>query len=397
MVCVASGGKMTDSSDLNSPLESAQPNNVTSVSGGVNLDAERIDIGGDVVGRDKIETTNIYVTLNSASALGADAPAAVGKGLLVLRELMQRSAAVRSDASAFQADFCAAREQIDVLGDYKDLHDLLHRMQFHCYNGIVQAALRFPADDAIDNLTDYALTLDSIAAELQQVLARSALPKQEISWVEDVVAARTDLTAALDGLDEKLLKKVIWRLNRLLTTQPTLINKSLNQTARVLRLPALTEALARICERLGTLELDASKVGQFETGVQALRQLDHGLTILVDDHDRWQTLDLELRRIEGTLDHDLFDLEMSWPDVKTHGEPLFGNLADDWAQALQKESRGLDDALAASNPAKIKRGFRNFQRRVSERFFQIDVNLKAVCGNLRQIGTPLVSVLGMIE
>jgi len=73
------------------------------------------------------------------------------------------------------------------------------------------------------------------------------------------------------------------------------------------------------------------------------------------------------------------------------------SVTDEWAQALQKESRGLDEALAASNPLKVKRGFRNFQRRVSERFFQVDVNLKAVCGDLRQIGTPLDSVLGMIE
>jgi hypothetical protein len=391
---------MTDSSTLDSALEAAQQNSVTNVGGGVNLDAERVDIGGDVVGRDQVESAGGHIVHAAAGAtviIGAPTEA-IGTGLFALRELMQRSSDVRGDASTFQADFRAAREQIDLLGGYKDLHDLLHRMQFHCYNGIVQAALRFPSDDvAVDSLTDYALTLDSIVAELQQVLAHSALPKQETIWVDDVVAARVDLNAALDGQDEKLLKRVIWRLNRLLTTQPALVNKSLNQTARVLRLPALTEVLARICERLASLELDTGKVEQFETGVRALQQLDRGLATLVDDHDRWQALDLELRRIEGTLDHDLFDLEMSWPDVKTRGEPLYLNVADDWAQALQKESHNLDEALAASNPAKVKRGFRNFQRRVSERFFQIDVNLKAVCGDLRQIGAPLASVLGMIE
>ncbi len=348
--------------------------------GGVNLGAQRgVTIGGDVVGRDKVTVI-------------------VSAGLFALRELMQRSSDVRTDVIAFQTDFRAAREQIDRLGDYKDFHDLLHRLQYHCYNGVGQAALLFPADEmAVDNLTEYALTLDGIVAALQVVLARSTLSKQETSWIDDVVAAKTDLNAALDGLDEKLLKRVIWRLNRLLTTQPGLINKSLNQTARVLRLPTLTEALAGICDRLTSLDLDAGKVQQFETGVKALRQLDQDLTALVNDHDRWQTLDLELRRIGGTLDHDLFDLEMSWPDVKTRAEPLCLNVADDWAQALQKESHGLDEALVASNPVKVKRGFRNFQRRVSERFFQIDVNLKAVCGDLRQIGTPLASVLGMIE
>ncbi len=390
------------SEDLSSEPPTTEPaQSVTSISGGVNLDVQHdVAIGGDVVGHDKVESAGGHIIHAAAGAtviVGAPTEA-IGTGLFALRELMQRSSDVRTDVIAFQTDFRAAREQIDVLGDYKDLHDLLHRLQFHCYNGVVQSALRFPSDDiVVDNLTDYALTLDGIVAELRLVVARSTLSKQEISWIDDVVAAKADLNAALDGLDEKLLKRVIWRLNRLLTTQPALINKSLNQTARVLRLPSLSEALARIYDRLTSLELDAGKVQQFETGVRALRQLDRGLIALVDDHDRWQALDLELRRIDGTLDHDLFDLEMSWPDVKTRAELLYLNVVEDWAQALQKESHGLDEALVASNPVKVKRGFRNFQRRVSERFFHVDVNLKAVCGDLRQIGAPLASVLGMIE
>jgi hypothetical protein len=391
---------MPDSLTLDLSPESIQPNNIANVSGGVNFDADRVDIRGDVIGRDKVESAGGHIIHAAAGAtviIGAPTET-IGTGLFALRELMQHSPGVRGDGFAFQADFRAARTQIDLLGDYKDLHDLLHRLQFHCYNGVVQSALRFPSDDiAVDNLTDCALTLDGIVTEFQAVLARSTVPQQETHWIDDLVAAKADLNAALDELDEKLLKRVIWRLNRLLTTQPGLINKLLNQTARVLRLSSLIEALARICDRLTSFDLDAGKVAQFETGVSALRQLDRGLMALVDDHDRWQALDLELRRIEGTLEHDLFDLEMSWPDVKAGAERLYVNVTDEWAQALHKESRGLDEALAANNPLKVKRGFRNFQRRVSERFFQIDVNLKALCGDLRQIGTPLASVLEMIE
>jgi hypothetical protein len=35
-------------------------NSITSISGGVNIDAEQIHIGGDVVGRDKITSTTIF-------------------------------------------------------------------------------------------------------------------------------------------------------------------------------------------------------------------------------------------------------------------------------------------------------------------------------------------------
>lgn len=179
------GATMTDSSTIDPVSESTQPNNVTNVNGGINLDAERVDIGGDVIGRDKVESAGGHIVHAAAGAtviIGVPTEA-IGTGLLALRELTQRSSDVRVDADAFQIDFRAAREQIDLLGDYKDLHDLLHRLQFHCYNGVVQSALRFPSDDiTVDNLTDYALTLDGIVAELRFVVARSTLLKEETSW-----------------------------------------------------------------------------------------------------------------------------------------------------------------------------------------------------------------------
>lgn len=400
---------MTDSSTVDPVSESTQRNIATNANGEIDFHAKQVDVGGDVVGGNKSETTNIYLTLDAAPVPGSATSATVGKGLLALRELMQHSSDVRTDGIAFQTDFRAAREQIVRLSDYKKLHDLLHRLQFYCYNDMAQAALRFPKENAIYDLTYYALTLGDIVAELRRVAARSTLPREETSWVDDVAAAKVDLNAALDRRDEELLKRVIWCLKRVLDTQPSLINKLLNHTASVLRLSSLTEALARFCNGFSSLDLDAGKVQQFEEGVAGLRQLDQGVIALTDEHNRWQKLDLELRLIAATLDGgrfrrskripkvDFSDLVMSWPDVKARAEQLCLNTADEWAQDLQKESRGLDDALAAGNPKMIMLSFRGFQRRVADRFFQVDVDLKALCDDLRQIGAPLALVLEMFQ
>ena len=377
---------MTDTSATGDETPSnVGPAPVTNVSGGVNLTADRVNVGEDVVGRDKI-VQNIYIPTDAAG------------GLVALRELMQRSSDVRIAVIAFQTDFQAAHEQVDLLGNYKDLHDLLHHLQFHCYNGLVQAESYFPAHELTrDDLTDYALTLEDIVVKLRQVAARSVIPKHETAWIDKVSLAKTDLGTAIETLDEKLLKRVIWNLSRLLATQPAHINTLLNHAARTLRLPALLDALARIWDNLRSLDLDPDKVSQFQTGVEALRQLDRKLTTLVNDHDGWQSVDVELRRIEGTLEHDLIDLEMSWPDVKLQAEPLYLQCLDDWALALKKESVTLDEVLTANNPAKVKRSFRSFQRRATERFFQVDLELKSLCDKLSQIGAPLASVLRMIE
>jgi WD40 repeat protein/energy-coupling factor transporter ATP-binding protein EcfA2 len=49
--------------------DASPSNSITSISGGVNLDAEQINIGGDVVGRDKITQTTIGYTVEQVSSL----------------------------------------------------------------------------------------------------------------------------------------------------------------------------------------------------------------------------------------------------------------------------------------------------------------------------------------
>ncbi|MBF2046884.1 MAG: hypothetical protein IGS54_05860 [Elainella sp. C42_A2020_010] len=88
---------------------------------------------------------------------------------------------------------------------------------------------------------------------------------------------------------------------------------------------------------------------------------------------------------------------MSWPDLKERTEALFDPTADQWTLAFQQDSQNLDAALHAKNPAKIKRYFRMYRRRASERFYQVDVTLRRLCEELREVGEPLASVLRMIE
>jgi len=372
------------------PAESQPP-----APGGVSLSAsDDVTIGGDVVGRDKVTNiTNVYQVTGVASS------EAVGQGLVALKELMQRSADVRTAVTAFQTDFQAAEEQLILMADYKSLHDLLHRLQFHCYNGVVQAATRFPDDEmALSNLADYQLELEGILTELKTVAGRPALPKQETVWIVELNAADDELKSVLDTLDDKQLKKVIWRMNRVLANQPARINSRLNQAARTLRLPALTQALTQVCANLTSLDLDPEKVGQFQTGVEALSQLDQQLAALVDDHDRLQEVEVELRRIEASLEADLTELEMSWPDLKAKVEPLSGaGSTEEWVVAFQTEGKNLDEALAANNPPKVKRAFRSYRRRAGDRCYRVDVNLKDMCERLRSVAGPLASVLRMIE
>lgn len=351
------------------------------------------NVGGNVEGQVNIAGGNIVNT-----TVIINAPSEAVSGLTALRDMMQRSSDVRTAVISFQTDFKVVCEQVDRLGDYKDLHDILHRLQLQCYNGIAQAETRFPNDEwTIDNLIQHALTLEGFHEQLKQFATRPSMPKHELGWIDDIGLAKADLSNAIELRDGKLLKKVIWRLNNILATWPARINILLNHSARTLRLPTLLSALGIVCKKFVSLDLDMNKVTAFQSGVNALGVLDQELSSLVEDHDHWQALDVELRRIEGLLDHDLKDLDWSWPAVKEMAEPLYSTRPDEWARSLKKESDRLDEALIESNPAKVRRSFSNYHHRVAHRFFIVDLNLKGLCGDMRKIGIPLTSVLEMIQ
>lgn len=133
----------------------------------------------------------------------------VSEGLNALVTLMQVPE-VKDAVITFRVVFQAACDQIDVIANYKALHDLLHTLEFQCYGVIVQAAKRFPDDDlALENLMEYELTLQDLLAELQQVAAQETIATNEVRWLAELKKAQTELNSAIAELEIGPLKRTI--------------------------------------------------------------------------------------------------------------------------------------------------------------------------------------------
>ena len=341
----------------------------------------------------------IQAAAGATVIIGAQA----GAGLQALSDLVQLSPEVRAAVASFSADFEAATSQVDVMGDYKDLHDLLHQTQFHCYAPILREATRFPDETSLELLEDYERTLRDILVQLGNVSQRSDLhghkniAEVDVAFIQEIHQANNDLKAALDNLDPELLKKCIWRLKRILTKVPVVIDTRLNAAARTLRLSALVQALADIQRDLNQLKIDPSKVERFNEGFSMLQNMDLRLNILLAEHEKWQSVDIELRRIDSLIEQDLSELEMSWDDLKVQCSPLYLDSTEAWAVSILGYANLLDQFLAANNPAKIRQAFRNFRHEFASHFFQVDLNLKALCSELRLIGEPLTAIVRSLE
>ena len=69
----------------------------------------------------------------------APSPAEANRGLTALGDLMVAGDA-RDAVRAFETEFQEAVAQIDVLAVFKDVHDLLHTLQFRCFDGLAAGA-----------------------------------------------------------------------------------------------------------------------------------------------------------------------------------------------------------------------------------------------------------------
>ena len=319
-----------------------------------------------------------------------------GKVFTDVAELMKQEQ-TREAVVMFRTDFEAACRQIDLVRHYKHLHDLLHTLQFHCYNPILQDAARFPDDEtATRSLLDYEMTMEQIIFDLQDAVDRSSFPGAETGWIQDLIRAREALKQAIFELDSRQLQRALWLLNRILSVQPSQINTRLNAGARALRLSALAKALECVAQDVAHLEPDLEKAGSFNAGVNALIRVDENLAAHVEEHDRWQAVDLELRRIEANMGQDLAELELSWPELVVMVELLCQDRRDNWALSLVKDSEVLDEAITAGNSARARSFFWRFRRQAGLRFFRVDTELKALCEELRLVGEPLSLVLRMV-
>lgn len=322
------------------------------------------------------------------------------EGIKALIELMSNPE-VQSKVAVFRVVFEGSCRQIEVLGFYKDLHDLLHTLQFRCYNYLVQVVSRaknFPDDTSVwDSVIDYELMLQDIAKELEEASRRQPPSGAAATWVTGLVESLKQLFAAVESHDAESIHAAIQPIQKVLARQPARLNDRLDEAARALPLAALVDALKGVCDSLDQRQVNQTTLLRFSTGVEALNDLAAGLSVLNVEHGKWQEIDSEIRLFESGVSKDVSELVDSWPGLKALTQSQCGGVADEWARLLAEEVRKLDEAIGADEQPKIRQYFQRYRTRVNNRFYQVDLNLKELCEKLRTVGEPLATVWEIIQ
>lgn len=360
-------------------------------------------IGGDFTGRDKLTTTtgdihaadnstvnvvtgsqtNIQLNINDARA-----------GLELLDELLGTGER-RQAVSAFRTDFQGVCDQINLLADYKALHDLLHQLQVDCHRPLMVAEARVSADETVwDELGDPLLALDTIRLQVATVVGYGRVPASRLSWIEDLDRVRADWQTALDQTAISPLGSASRRLKRLLARHPANMNACITEAARGLHLPNLSQALSQLIPVVTTA---AEQPERLEKSVTTLTQLDSILGQRLNEHDHWQEVTDQLAPLEDDLSNSsALEWQEAWDDVKRKILALC-RPETAWAVELTRHCAKLDSELSANNARPLRRSFGDVRRSAILHFYQVDLALRALCEELRLVAEPLAHILLKLE
>jgi len=321
----------------------------------------------------------------------------VSKSFVSMLRLLTRPD-MRAAVVAFQTDFQAASSQIDQMNDFKLAHDLFQELE-NRYFLIQNDERRLPADDlAWDSIAINEPELQGKISDLRVVTQRPTFATDEARWMSQLEKVSESIRVGVEQFDLDELKRGTSLLYRVLNRTPSRINAQLVSTATAPRLDALEQAMQTINTNLAGSEVGMdSVVEEIANGVAALAGLDERLKVLVKEHNAWQEIDDELRRVEGSLGQSIDELDDAWFDLEPMARDLTAGQNADWATELNDVLDKLDGALSEKVVVTVRRLFRRFQSQVRRRFRQVDLELLTLCQDLQRVGESLDLLLRQFE
>ena len=305
---------------------------------------------------------------------------------------MLSRADVRTAVVTFQTDFQAASQQIDQMNDYKQIHDLFQILETQ-YDLIYRDQKRLPDDDMA--WEDIAIAEPELQARINDIVTLSknqTFAGSNLRWAAQLETVRDKLQTAVDGDDMQALDDSVTLLYRVLNRHPTRINAQLVAVAGALRLDNLERAITTISSSLAEADVTMdSMVEEVKGGKSALAGLDERLNALVREHNAWQSIDDEIRRVKAAVSQNqIEDLEDAWYDLEPMTQERIDAHSDaDWAINLSKVMGNLEPAIEQKLNTKVRRLFMRYHTYVGHRFREVDLELLSLCTELQRVGEQI--------
>lgn len=286
------------------------------------------------------------------------------------------------------------RKDINVLFNYKTLHDCLHDIQVKLYNGIYVAANQLPDIQAEAELYAYIDELDDICRDARAAAEclpdDAAVRDQETDWVTALESAVAELEASLQHPDDRLFRKPLLCIKATLRGEPKRINRLLTIVARKLPLHELATTIERVIEETGA---EASRPRQLSESLDSIRRLSSRLGEKVQEHKDWQDVEKNLWEAEDCLAQktrdSIVNFAIVWDLIKEGVRPLAAKARDEgWAKTSAIHVASIDQRLE-SDRRTVTAAFGEFCKNIRNHFSRVDKSLRSLCSDITNIREPL--------
>jgi hypothetical protein len=325
-------------------------------------------------------------------------------GVETLQIQLVESPAVRDVIGASREELDSLMEKIDILFNYKVLHDCLHTIQLRQYPIIVDKVKQFRTDPltSADLETDI-LELKDICSDARK--AAEALPDdaaaraQQLQWVRTLESAIAELRKGVDDSDDHGVARAVRLIRRVIRQEPFRVNALLIFVADTLPLEELAQTIEKVIST--TVGAGGVPASELKDALHSLRNnILPQLRGRVAEHKQWQEVENDFWEAEDCIERRTSDSieEFSelWPDTKSRVESLaLTEPETDWARATKKQA-SLIDADVARHVDSAMEKFEYFRKTALFHFYQVDKALKAQCAEILKLRAPLRSLLSKV-
>jgi hypothetical protein len=336
-----------------------------------------------------------------APLLGVQAQAVV-TGLGDLQSQVESNPTVRNVIAASRDKLEQLRNDVDVLFNYKMLHDCLHTIQLREYPNIIDKAKQFRTDPlASADLETNILELKDICGDARGAAGslpdEAAVRGQEMQWVAKLESAVTELSKALDDLDDHGAARAARSIRRVIRKEPFRINMLLTIVAQKLPLDELAQTIENVISAIAT---GGASPLELQDALRSLKNILPQLRGRVAEHRQWQEIENDFWDADDCIERKTPDsveeFTESWPSIKSRVDSLARTEPEsDWAKATRRQAALIDADLASDVDSAMKK-FEYFRRTALFHFYQVDKALKAQCAEILKIRAPLRSLLDKV-
>lgn len=341
---------------------------------------------------------------------GATDTEVIVEGLEALSVLIKKNQVAYDAVIIYRQAFQTALYEIEVIGDYKSLHEELHGLQLAWLGPEDFGPMDKLTSDRKNRIRLLSSNVKRVFTKLRSIYSAERVDREEKDWIEQFDQEQKKLNDAINTNAGTVIESCLENIKRELDLRLSALNTRLKKAIDTLQLKGLIKAMTGVCEAIRKIAAQRAteQLNKLEAGTKELTTLDGALSQLIKQHDAWQTADNRLRVLgemvrqnsdPGTERTAVLE-EIKLANLNFALSVIVGSMlpllergqASDWSGPMKTSAEEMKAALEAKDSDSAEISFYTYCIQASQYFYDLDGQMKDQSAELKKVGEELRNV-----